>query len=144
MVIVLHELSLLFWHFTNTSAYHLCWFLIGEIIILKLNDEFKINQAKRTVSSLPFFPMCEGWILNTPIFYLKVYEVTIGSKVHHLTNFLKQISSAVQNQDFTVVEDYITGLKALLYLQVRTYYQDATYCMTMTWNVRKISSKILK
>lgn len=27
-----------------------------------------------------------------------------------------QICSAVQNQDFTLVEDYITGLKALLYL----------------------------
>ncbi|CAG9760419.1 unnamed protein product [Ceutorhynchus assimilis] len=27
-----------------------------------------------------------------------------------------QVCSAVQNQDFTVVEDYITGLKALLYL----------------------------
>lgn len=30
------------------------------------------------------------------------------------------MSSAIQNQDFTVVEDYITGLKALLYLQVRS------------------------
>lgn len=30
-----------------------------------------------------------------------------------------QICSAVQNQDFTVVEDYITGLKAHLYLQAR-------------------------
>lgn len=28
-----------------------------------------------------------------------------------------QVSSAIQNQDFTVVDDYITGLKALLYLQ---------------------------
>jgi dihydropyrimidine dehydrogenase (NADP+) len=28
-----------------------------------------------------------------------------------------QVSSAVQNQDFTVVDDYITGLKTLLYLQ---------------------------
>ncbi|XP_055341631.1 dihydropyrimidine dehydrogenase [NADP(+)]-like [Paramacrobiotus metropolitanus] len=28
-----------------------------------------------------------------------------------------QICSAVQNQDFTVVQDYITGLKALLYLE---------------------------
>uniref|UniRef100_A0A7E4UTH7 Dihydropyrimidine dehydrogenase [NADP(+)] n=1 Tax=Panagrellus redivivus TaxID=6233 RepID=A0A7E4UTH7_PANRE len=28
-----------------------------------------------------------------------------------------QVCSAVQNQDFTVVEDYITGLKALLYLR---------------------------
>lgn len=30
-----------------------------------------------------------------------------------------QVSSAVQNQDFTLIEDYITGLKALLYLQNR-------------------------
>ncbi|XP_032520125.2 dihydropyrimidine dehydrogenase [NADP(+)] [Danaus plexippus] len=30
-----------------------------------------------------------------------------------------QICSAVQNQDFTVVEDYVTGLKALLYLRSR-------------------------
>lgn len=30
-----------------------------------------------------------------------------------------QVSSAIQNQDFTVIEDYVTGLKALLYLQVK-------------------------
>eukprot|EP00657_Telonema_sp_P-1_P008201 TRINITY_DN28951_c0_g1_i1.p2 TRINITY_DN28951_c0_g1~~TRINITY_DN28951_c0_g1_i1.p2 ORF type:complete len:133 (+),score=59.69 TRINITY_DN28951_c0_g1_i1:73-471(+) len=30
-----------------------------------------------------------------------------------------QISSAVQNQDLSIVEDYITGLKALLYLGQR-------------------------
>ena len=30
-----------------------------------------------------------------------------------------QICSAVQNQDFTVVQDYITGLKAYLYMQGR-------------------------
>merc|ERR1719187_1332467 len=28
-----------------------------------------------------------------------------------------QVSSAIQNQDFTVIDDYISGLKALLYLQ---------------------------
>ena len=28
-----------------------------------------------------------------------------------------QICSSVQNQDFTVVDDYITGLKALMYLK---------------------------
>jgi len=27
------------------------------------------------------------------------------------------VGSAIQNQDFTVIEDYVTGLKALLYLQ---------------------------
>lgn len=29
----------------------------------------------------------------------------------------RQVCSAVQNQDFTVIQDYITGLKALLYLK---------------------------
>ena len=29
-----------------------------------------------------------------------------------------QVSSAIQNQDFTVIDDYCTGLRALLYLQV--------------------------
>lgn len=28
-----------------------------------------------------------------------------------------QIGSAIQNQDFTLIDDYITGLKALLYLE---------------------------
>merc|ERR1712029_828384 len=28
-----------------------------------------------------------------------------------------QVSSAIQNQDFTVIDDYTTGLKALLYLE---------------------------
>ena len=28
-----------------------------------------------------------------------------------------QVCSAVQNQDFTLVDDYVTGLKALLYLR---------------------------
>lgn len=28
-----------------------------------------------------------------------------------------QVCSAVQNQDFTLIEDYITGLQALLYLK---------------------------
>ena len=30
---------------------------------------------------------------------------------------LFQVCSAIQNQDFTLVEDYITGLKTLLHLQ---------------------------
>lgn len=28
-----------------------------------------------------------------------------------------QVCSAIQNQDFTVIDDYITGLKCLLYLR---------------------------
>ncbi len=35
----------------------------------------------------------------------------------HAGASVMQVSSAIQNQDFTVVEDYVTGLKALLYLQ---------------------------
>lgn len=31
--------------------------------------------------------------------------------------FSIQVSSAVQNQDFTLIDDYTTGLKCLLYLQ---------------------------
>jgi len=27
------------------------------------------------------------------------------------------VGSAIQNQDFTLIEDYVSGLKALLYLQ---------------------------
>lgn len=35
-----------------------------------------------------------------------------------------QVGSAVQNQDFTVIEDYITGLKAHLYLQSLEHTAD--------------------
>jgi len=35
-----------------------------------------------------------------------------------------QVCSAIQNQDFTVVQDYITGLKAYLYLQAREDLKD--------------------
>ena len=35
-----------------------------------------------------------------------------------------QVCSAVQNQDFTVVDDYISGLKALLYLQSFDYFKS--------------------
>ena len=30
---------------------------------------------------------------------------------------MKQVCSAIQNQDFTLIDDYVTGLKTLLYLQ---------------------------
>lgn len=35
-----------------------------------------------------------------------------------------QICSAVQNQDFTVIEDYVTGLKALLYMRNMKSFKD--------------------
>lgn len=39
-----------------------------------------------------------------------------------------QVSSAIQNQDFTVIEDYTTGLKTLLYLEVENL--DKTLCFS--------------
>lgn len=41
-----------------------------------------------------------------------------------MENFTFQICSAVQNQDFTVVDDYITGLKTLLYLKGMNELKD--------------------
>lgn len=38
-----------------------------------------------------------------------------------------QVCSAIHNQEFTLVEDYVTGLKALLYLQVCG--ETITQCM---------------
>jgi len=42
----------------------------------------------------------------------------------HAGSGVVQVCSAIQNQDFTVVQDYITGLKTMLYLQAR---QDLSY-----------------
>lgn len=36
----------------------------------------------------------------------------------------KQVCSAVQNQDLTVVQDYITGLKCLLYMESCKEFED--------------------
>lgn len=41
-----------------------------------------------------------------------------------------QICSAVQNQDFTVIEDYISGLKCLLYMKSR---QDLENWYALSW-----------
>lgn len=35
-----------------------------------------------------------------------------------------QVCSAVQNQDFTVIDDYCTGLKALLYIKGTPGFED--------------------
>uniref|UniRef100_A0A915L5W9 dihydropyrimidine dehydrogenase (NADP(+)) n=1 Tax=Romanomermis culicivorax TaxID=13658 RepID=A0A915L5W9_ROMCU len=40
----------------------------------------------------------------------------------HAGSHVFQVCSAIQNQDFTVVQDYITGLKALIYLKNQTYF----------------------
>ena len=38
--------------------------------------------------------------------------------------WLHQVCSAVQNQDFTLIEDYVTGLKTLLYLESIGAFED--------------------
>ena len=40
-----------------------------------------------------------------------------------------QVCSAIHNQDFTVVQDYLTGLKAILYLQVCTVCVYVCMCV---------------
>jgi dihydropyrimidine dehydrogenase (NADP+) len=42
------------------------------------------------------------------------YKCSGGKMLMHV---FKQVCSAIQNQDFTVVHDYITGLKCLLYME---------------------------
>ena len=40
---------------------------------------------------------------------------------------LHQVCNAIRNQDFTLVEDYITGLKTFRYLQVISHCTTLTY-----------------
>uniref|UniRef100_A0A4W4FIT6 Dihydropyrimidine dehydrogenase [NADP(+)] n=1 Tax=Electrophorus electricus TaxID=8005 RepID=A0A4W4FIT6_ELEEL len=47
-----------------------------------------------------------------------------GLQFLHVGASLLQVCSAVQNQDFTVIDDYCTGLKALLYLKNIEELQD--------------------
>ncbi|XP_058819124.1 dihydropyrimidine dehydrogenase [NADP(+)] [Topomyia yanbarensis] len=69
-------------------------------------------QALRAVSlignKLPGFPICGiGGIDSADV---ALQFIQCGAPI-------LQICSSIQNQDFTVVDDYITGLKALLYLK---------------------------
>eukprot|EP00117_Sycon_ciliatum_P019725 scpid33381/ scgid17788/ Dihydropyrimidine dehydrogenase [NADP(+)]; Dihydrothymine dehydrogenase; Dihydrouracil dehydrogenase len=41
----------------------------------------------------------------------------VGQQFLHCGAHLLEVCSAIQNQDFTLIDDYITGLKTLLYLQ---------------------------
>nr|XP_036880290.1 dihydropyrimidine dehydrogenase [NADP(+)] isoform X2 [Manis javanica] len=47
-----------------------------------------------------------------------------GLQFLHSGASVLQVCSAVQNQDFTVIQDYCTGLKALLYLRSTEEFQD--------------------
>ncbi|XP_058443481.1 dihydropyrimidine dehydrogenase [NADP(+)] [Malaya genurostris] len=72
-------------------------------------------QALRAVSlignKLPGFPICGiGGIDSADV---ALQFIQCGAPI-------LQICSSVQNQDFTVIEDYITGLKALLFLKANS------------------------
>ncbi|MGH0150954.1 UNVERIFIED_CONTAM: hypothetical protein FKN15_043760 [Acipenser sinensis] len=47
-----------------------------------------------------------------------------GLQFLHAGASVLQVCSAIQNQDFTLIQDYCTGLKALLYLQSLEQLQD--------------------
>ncbi|XP_042900300.2 dihydropyrimidine dehydrogenase [NADP(+)] [Parasteatoda tepidariorum] len=47
-----------------------------------------------------------------------------GLQFLHAGATLLQVCSAVQNQDFTVIDDYVSGLKSLLYMQSQPHLND--------------------
>ncbi|XP_043464215.1 dihydropyrimidine dehydrogenase [NADP(+)] isoform X1 [Leptopilina heterotoma] len=67
-----------------------------------------LRAVSAIANSLPGFP-----ILATG----GIDSAEVALQFFHCGASAIQICSAVQNQDFTVIDDYITGLKALLYLQ---------------------------
>ncbi|XP_011641125.1 dihydropyrimidine dehydrogenase [NADP(+)] [Pogonomyrmex barbatus] len=76
-------------------------------------------QALRAISTiskhLPGFP-----ILGTG----GVDSADVTLQFLHCGASVVQICSAIQNQDFTVINDYVTGLKALLYLKSLAQVKD--------------------
>ena len=56
---------------------------------------------------------------------------------------LMQVSSAIQNQDFTVIEDYTTGLKTLLYLEVIQSCMVLSIAATLKYIIYVISSGLI-
>ncbi|KAM0731361.1 Dihydropyrimidine dehydrogenase [NADP(+)] [Formica fusca] len=76
-------------------------------------------QALRAISTiskhLPGFP-----ILGTG----GVDSADVALQFLHCGASVIQICSAIQNQDFTVIDDYVTGLKALLYLKSLPQMKD--------------------
>lgn len=68
-----------------------------------------MNQAVSAIAkALPGFPILATGGIDSAESALQFLQC--GASV-------LQVCSAVQNQDFTVVDDYITGLKALMYLR---------------------------
>lgn len=67
-----------------------------------------LRDVSAIANALPGFP-----ILATG----GIDSADVGLQFINAGASLLQVGSAVQNQDFTLIEDYATGLKALLYLQ---------------------------
>jgi len=67
-----------------------------------------LRAVSAIANALPGFP-----ILATG----GVDSADVALQFLHAGAPVMQVSSSIQNQDFTVIDDYITGLKALLYLQ---------------------------
>ncbi|KYM98887.1 Dihydropyrimidine dehydrogenase [NADP+] [Cyphomyrmex costatus] len=76
-------------------------------------------QALRAISTisrhLPGFP-----ILGTG----GVDSADVALQFLHCGASVVQVCSAIQNQDFTLIDDYVTGLKALLYLKSLAQVKD--------------------
>lgn len=68
-----------------------------------------LRAVSAIANALPGFP-----ILATG----GVDSADVALQFLHAGAPVMQVSSAIQNQDFTVIDDYTTGLKALLYLEV--------------------------
>ncbi|KAI0213729.1 Dihydropyrimidine dehydrogenase [NADP(+)] [Lamellibrachia satsuma] len=66
-----------------------------------------LRAVSAIAKALPGFP-----ILATG----GIDSADVGLQFLHAGASVLQVGSAVQNQDFSVIEDYVTGLKALLYL----------------------------
>ena len=78
---------------------------------IKINyqDITQNDSFKPTANALPGYP-----ILATG----GIDSADVALQFLHAGAPVMQVSSAIQNQDFTVIEDYTTGLKTLLYLEV--------------------------
>ncbi|KAI6187978.1 Dihydropyrimidine dehydrogenase [NADP(+)] [Aphelenchoides besseyi] len=77
-------------------------------VALRGKDHDEMDTVSAIANALPGFPILATGGIESAETALQF--LAAGASV-------VQICSAVQNQDFTVVQDYITGLKALLYVK---------------------------
>ncbi|XP_022092214.1 dihydropyrimidine dehydrogenase [NADP(+)]-like [Acanthaster planci] len=74
-----------------------------------------LRAVSAIAGALPGFP-----ILATG----GIDSAEVGLQYLHAGAAALQVCSAVQNQDFTLIEDYVTGLKALLYMESISAFED--------------------